>query len=270
MSGQFSHTEISALSIIGKKRKYNEDNFCINHNCMAQRETKITAEPIYVSEDIQLFGVFDGMGGENAGDLAAYITASEHIKIFELFKASDMSQAEVNTLYNACINDINKRIVHTSRSHGAIKIGCTLATLLLYKGWAFPFFLGDSRIYHFRNGVLKRVSKDHTEAEFLVELGLLSKALIKAHSGYSKLFRFLGRNEENLVVEADVHEPFRVMVDDIFFICSDGISMYFEDDEIAEILSTENAIEAKLNSIVDCGLFRGGQDNMTGLMVKIL
>ncbi|GAE86934.1 PP2C family protein-serine/threonine phosphatase [Acetivibrio straminisolvens] len=165
----------SAATNVGFVRSINEDNFYLNGIYFSPSTTEKTVLfDINEADSFFLFAVSDGMGGEAFGDKAS-LTA-----MLELKKAHNFIKNNNNGNIEGCVNRINSYIKNTNNliynlgvEYGA-RTGATFAALLIYGGQAKALNLGDSRIYHVRDNEIIRLTKDHTEAERLIRLGILS------------------------------------------------------------------------------------------------
>lgn len=129
--------------------------------------------------------------------------------------------------------------------------------------------MGDSKVYLIRKGKIIQLSTDHTQAERLIRLGILTQESAIGHSSKHQLHRYFGVSPLEGVLEADISDTVDIEKNDIFLICSDGLTDMIEERKILEILQSERQIEQLNTSLVDEALERGGNDNVTSILIKI-
>lgn len=212
-----------------------------------------------VRTDIGLWAVADGMGGHEAGDLASQIVVRSLDGISEPASSADLLEQCENRIFRA-----NQEIMDLSRSrHGAV-IGTTAAILLVREQHYACLWAGDSRVYLIKDGSIGQVSRDHTEVEALIADGTLSRE--DAMNWPSNVItRAIG-------VAADVElEVVTGPADtgDIFVLCSDGLTRHLQDEEILQQVTTRNA-QASCDAMLALALERGGMDNVTVVVVRLL
>jgi serine/threonine protein phosphatase PrpC len=207
-------------------------------------------------EDSGVWMVADGMGGHANGQWAsttvvAAVGAARFTRDFD---------ADVEALTGA-IQAANTTIFEASKPQGA-RMGSTVAALYLNETRFACVWAGDSRIYLLREGVLHRMTRDHTQVEALVERGLLTPEQAVGHPMSHVLSRAVGVEAVlDLDAVSDEAQP-----RDIFLLCSDGLSGVVSEAEIRERLMgfpRENAC----NRLLELVLARGAPDNVTLIAV---
>ena len=143
-------------------------------------------------------------------------------------------------------------------------MGTTMVALVLAGDTAVIGYVGDSRAYLLRDGDLRQLTSDHSWVNEQVKLGLLTPEQAYRHPMRNIVTRALGNQpdvEVDVVVEA-------VQPDDIFALCSDGLSGMLSDEEIAEILSKHGGVPRDAcRLLVDQANQRGGEDNVTVIVM---
>lgn len=244
--------EAASLSHIGLFRETNEDSYC-------QFEPDDTA--LRRRRGV-LFIVADGMGGHQGGEVASKL-AVESIKQY-YYEASAPDPIEA---LKAAFQEANKIIFEASLDDASLfGMGTTCTAMVLIGGNAYFSHIGDSRAYVCRNGDIEQLTRDHTLVEDMVRSGLLSSEEARFHPKKNVITKSLGTHEE---AETDTPaSPFRVKRDDVFLLCSDGLTSFVRDEEIKLVLETKDPEEAA-NALVDRANNLGGRDNITVQIVKI-
>jgi len=220
---------------IGRVRKTNQDSFLI--------------------DDLHhLYLVADGIGGAKGGGEASALCVtmlSESVKGPSLEKPSELLK---KTFYK-----INDFLFKASQNNQNLKgMGTTGTALLIQQGKAYCAHVGDSRAYLFQDGCVWQLTEDHTVAAQKKKKGMSSN---ENHV----LTRSLGVEEE---LEIDLFYR-KLHKNDIFLLCSDGLTNYIKNHEFSEFLnhSTPSEIPARL---IEEANQRGGKDNTTVLLVRII
>ena len=244
--------DAACVSKIGRIRKNNEDNFYFDGHFL-QSDVSETEQPLLIYErKIKgvLFGLFDGMGGEEYGEeasvAAAKLCLTLHRKVFQ--KPLDF--------LNASAQEMNLAVVARQEKLGTSRMGTTMNLLYFTGNTAFLANLGDSRSYILRNGELKQLSKDHADMHYV------------SRSGKAPLTQYLGVDPELLILEPSNAEV-KLQRGDKFLLCSDGITDMLSDHEITEILNKNQSVRRAVKKLSDAALIKGGKDNLTAILVKV-
>jgi protein phosphatase len=230
---------------IGLKRKNNEDAFI-------------------VSPELDFCLTADGMGGAAAGELASKIFADTTLDIFS--GNTDRSQKEVLYRIQKAFCDANENILeHVIQNKSHKGMGCT-AELLAFSDEGFIVgHIGDSRTYRLRKGYLEQLTQDHTMVQQQFEEGLISSDQIKQHPLRNVIFRAVGIKEE-LALDLIIGKIFS---EDLFLLCSDGLTDMIPDEQIRETLCADTDISHKAEELIEEAKNAGGTDNITVALVAV-
>ena len=247
-------------SNVGKKRGNNEDNFYLS-GITVDSATDITSSAPEVSE--LGFAVFDGMGGEAAGERASQFTADTYAQKLQEMIDGDFSPEVVQNT----IEEANKRVCDEIRVIGK-RMGCTFVSVGFKNDNLYISNVGDSRAYILRNGILHCVSKDHTAAQTMVDAGLVSYEDSQKIKEKHQLTQHIGIFPEEMVIEPN-YNTLKANSGDIVMICSDGLTDMLSDADIAAILSDGGTEQELTNALVERALENGGKDNVTVIVGKV-
>ena len=206
-----------------------------------------------------LWAVADGMGGHKAGD-----TASRHIVESLRVIPPPESLDEFIALTKQQLEGVNSALRQTSATRpGSDIIGSTVVVLLARDRKCACLWAGDSRAYLFRNNELKALTRDHSMIDELVRGGFVTPEAAPSHPEANVITRAVGGADELLLdlVTLDARE------NDVFLLCSDGLTKEVSEDEIAYVL-TENDPMLVPEVLVARALDSGGHDNVTVVTVK--
>ena len=143
----------------------------------------------------------------------------------------------------------------------------TTATALVIKGdQTFAGHMGDSRAYLFRDATAHQLTRDHSMVNRMVEQGLLTKEEAQSHPQRNVIYKTLGVNRD---ADLDLIGPLSVQGDDIFLLCSDGLTNLVSDEELLKIIKKESPAKA-CEMLIELANKRGGQDNITIQILKVL
>jgi protein phosphatase len=233
--------ETGAVTDKGCVRQQNEDNYL-------------------TKQDSGVWLVADGMGGHEAGDFASGRIVEVVSSIGLPSSAPDL-QARFHDRVTQAHSDIQAR---SAEMDGAT-IGATLVALLAYEENFACVWSGDSRIYLLRDGELRQVTVDHTEAQELLAAGSITAEEAANWPRKNVITRAIGVGSKPRMEE--IYGTLRP--GDSFLLCSDGLTGHVKDEEIAEALRSQSA-QQTAQSLVELTLERGATDNVTVVVVRCL
>ncbi len=205
-----------------------------------------------------IFAVADGMGGHEAGQLASTVVVDALRKI-----AEPASVAELLTRCRERLALANDMLLEIAEERGGIVIGATVAALLAWEGYYACVWSGDSRIYLVRQGKIQQLSRDHTEVAELIAEGVLTAEEAQTWPRRNVITRAIGvYHELELEIAQGVLEK-----DDLFVICSDGLTTHVSDAEILES-AVLVAPQGACDRLVALTIERGAIDNVTVIMAR--
>lgn len=247
--------DIAAYSTAGGYRQVNEDNLYVNGEIKEKNLADYSKE--VCSEKIsQLVAVFDGMGGEAAGEMAAYI-AADSLRYYQ-----DTIEESINDyLFTASNNIIEKK--NTGKASG-----CTVAILSIDGDRVRSYNLGDSRIYLIRDNQLILLSKDHTEFSTLLSYGVLSEEDYYSSPSRNKLTRYLGGTKEEMAIEPYISDAQKVEDGDTFLLCTDGMCGTLRAEQIVEVIKTEKSLTKASADLANFAIESGSKDNVTVVLLR--
>lgn len=252
----------------GKVRNNNEDNFYLNgvHLNRENREYSNTFSDI-AKNNINVYAVFDGMGGEELGEEASLIAAEVTKKIH--YKINQNTSLDVNEEIISSITEANTLICNKIRENGKKRIGVTYASLVLKEDSAQIYNVGDSRVYLFRNNQLHRISIDDTAVQRLINIGMITEEKAKTHPDRHRLTQHLGIFNHEMIIEPHISKCIEVLEGDKFLLCSDGLTDMVDDSDIEQMLNRSNNSKDISQALVSKALENGGKDNVTAMVVCI-
>lgn len=230
----------------GKVRKINQDNIiCGDIYIKLGKEIRRPRAKKGIIDKQRLFGVFDGMGGEQDGEMASYIAARN---------ASEWQQRLDRQALNELCLRINRRICGYSEENKLTACGTTAAMLVLDKNGSVGCNVGDSRVYHFRDGYITQLSEDHSLPTY--------------QNKKAPLLQYLGIPETEMAIEPTFFEQ-QLRPGDVYLLCSDGLSDMVSEKEIQNIIEENKKVKKKAIHLLNSALKAGGRDNITFILISI-
>lgn len=202
--------------------------------------------------------IADGMGGHSAGEVASSIAITHLAKNFnENFL--NMSKIDAVNFLKDSVNEINASIFSHEKTHPESKgMGTTLVTAIITKDYILFGNIGDSSGFVMKDGILHKVTYDHTLVNLLVSAGELTKEEAKDHPKKNVLMKALGANDP---IDIDVFDC--DMEIDAILLASDGLTNMLEEEQIQKVLNGEGDIEDKVIKLIRKANNRGGTDNIS-------
>lgn len=250
-----AHIVAAGISDVGHVRSENEDS-------------------IWLDDSGLVLLVADGMGGHERGAEASQTAIKNFRELLtpETIKneAAEITAAagvppEIGTLYTIIYRAIGKTATFLSNRNTELKLdlfmGTTIVGLVLVADTHVLWFhIGDSRLYRWRNSVLQQLTIDHSALVEWQRHGGIGTAPPK-----NLLTKVMGNNP---LVEADIEYDKREK-DDIFILCSDGLTDMVTDEQIEEVLKTQNNVTYIADILLEAALAAGGQDNISVIVCKV-
>ncbi|KGA04612.1 MAG: hypothetical protein GM43_3650 [actinobacterium acMicro-4] len=232
----------AASSHIGKIRATNQDSGSVGRH---------------------LFVVADGMGGHAGGDVASALAVQRLSRLDRAYSSVDEAR---ETLFTNIL-EAGRELTSTVEEHPELTgMGTTVSAMIRVGSQMVIAHIGDSRIYRLREGVLEQITSDHTFVQRLVDSGRITPEEAAVHPRRSVLMRVLG--DVDAEPEVDTH-----VVDtqpgDRWLLCSDGLSGYVPERDIAETLLTIDDVELVCHKLITQTLSEGAPDNVTVVVVRV-
>lgn len=240
----------AGLSDPGRVRRANEDAYLVD---LAR----------------ELFVVSDGMGGQQAGELASKLVVTVLPGMIEkrLARAEGGKQEVVELALRDAIADLSDKVRRETATKVGLKgTGATVVLALIRGSFAHIANMGDSRCYLCRGSNLDQLTEDHSIVGILLREGEIAPEEAKEHPARGQLSRYVG-------MEGDVHPDVRTVElapGDRLLLCTDGLTGMVDDDAVARILSENAEPEAACRALVDAANAAGGKDNITVVVADVL
>lgn len=231
-----------------------------------------------VDADEGVFIVCDGMGGHAAGEVASAlgvrVTRDHWLGSATQRAVAAWAKAATLEARRALLSAVKAGVVaaHRAICEGAAEdpskkgMGTTFTGLVVAGGDAVIAHAGDSRAYLVRGGIAMQVTEDHTLLARLIAAGLPMAEGPELHRWKGVITNALGFGDDTKVV------TFMVPLSDgdKLLLCSDGVSEYVGEAEVGQVLSSQPSPARAAQRLVELALERGGEDNATALVIKVI
>lgn len=214
-----------------------------------------------------LFAVFDGMGGLQNGQLAARMAVAR-IEDAEFDFKNLNNPEEIDAWVQEYVADANGRICDRMREL-AVRMGSTLALVVVAEDFIKAYNIGDSRIYVLRAGLFSMISEEHTLAEQKVRMGILTPEQARGHPDRHKLTRHLGIFADEMAIAAAILDPIPLDRPCRLLLCTDGLTDMVDGHRIEDILRGGGDAETTANRLLKEALDNGGADNATCIVLDV-
>jgi serine/threonine protein phosphatase PrpC len=276
--------EIASWTSTGIVRTGNEDAFALMHACESRQDDLGEAALVLLC---------DGMGGYEAGEVAAALTIQalrKNLSQLAPFNTAmgasplptdpvtQMSRPEghapeplnvdaARLAIKAALRDANKQVFQASRAPGSKRrgMGCTAEVVYVDGRNVVVGHVGDSRTYHLHEGRMIQMTRDQTLVNRLVELGSLSPAEAETHPRRNELQQAIGGQPD---VEPGLYQG-RLVPGDWVVVCSDGLSNHVNARDLQQMLQSEaTSAEMAARRLVNLTLIEGATDNVTVVVIR--
>lgn len=243
--------QISSFTHTGMVRKNNEDS------CLVIPPWSSLA----IEKGAALVAVADGMGGQNAGEVASGLAVRN---VAEWFRAANFDNFSPQLLEDM-FSTVNAAVWgHSQANPETAGMGTTM-TLVLFRGsQALVGHIGDSRLYRLRERKLSQLSNDHSLVGEQVRMGKLTPEAARVHPTRHILSRVLGTRQ---FIVPDIF-AIDLQAGDMLLLCSDGLSGMVEDHDIEKLLAGF-PVQGAAKKLVSAANQAGGKDNATVVVAGI-
>ena len=213
-------------------------------------------------------GVFvaaDGMGGHSAGEVASKLLVDT---VMEYLRAAfkNGTAEKIGTLIWKGISFANEKIHNLSGTDSdKMGMGTTAVVLVFLKKMYHVGWVGDSRLYLFRDGKLSQITRDHSAVQTLVDAGMITEDEALRHPQRNVITRAVGVESR---IEVDLLSG-KVKAEDIFLVCTDGVSGVLSSGELKKILTSSRNLNSISSMLIESANEKGGRDNSSAILIRV-
>lgn len=248
------HIKFAFTCHAGKVRLNNEDNFWCCGELLPAKNHGIAEirTGVRLRESLPVMAVFDGMGGESQGEMAAWLASDA---LAHSYKAGKwILRREPGRFLREACQSMNQAVCDYGRENRISAMGTTMAMVAFGKKEVHICNLGDSRIYRLTGEYFSQISRDH---------------VLKSYRfGKAPLTQFLGVEEAEMKLEPAM-EAFPYEDGNRYLLCSDGVTDMLSDKEIEDVLRRNVPVEETVRILKEMILEKGARDNITVILCEV-
>lgn len=197
------------------------------------------------AKNAPLFGIYDGLAGEECGEIASFIAARNASRL-------SIGKNAAADLEKYCFRT-NDRICRYTKKNGLSNMGTTAAMLVFKRNEFILCNIGDSKIFQLSRGTMRQLSCDHV--------------VLSVYGTKPPLLQYLGIPNTELVIRPHIAKG-KYNAEDIYLICSDGLTDTLKIDELKAVLEQTEFEKAAL-TLLGRAIAKGGRDNISMIICKI-
>lgn len=207
-----------------------------------------------------LFIVADGMGGENAGDLASRLAVDSIVNY-----VANHETVGITKLISDSIKYANEVVYKKSLESKAYDgMGTTCVVACISNNMLFVANVGDSRLYLISEEGIEQVTRDHSYVEEMVDKGEIKREEARTHEKKNWITRAVGAEGKVLVDSFDVRLDKAVKI----LMCTDGLTNMVEDEIINTVITEGKEISVIVNELIEKAKENGGRDNIGIVLIE--
>ena len=240
------------LSDVGLVRKENQDAYAV-------RRDPATDHVICV--------VCDGMGGPAGGSLASHIAVDTFVTELEKVLEPDMTDEQLREASSYAASLANRAIREEAERNEEFRdMGTTLVSAVSSREGAVILNVGDSRAYHITPDGIRRITRDHSLVERMVERGDITAEEARRHPNRNLITRALG---PDMIAACDGYTC-TLQPGEFLLLCTDGLIDTVTDQEMLYEVIHGGSVTTCLNRLLDISKSRGAPDNVTAVLIQKL
>jgi protein phosphatase len=244
---------IGKCTLLGNYRENNEDSI------------DVKALP-----DMTVCLVADGMGGQNAGEVASKRAVEIVPRELKKYLGPTVGNDETKNIIRRSIVQANEEIMSMAALDRELKnMGTTIVVTVWRKGSTLLYVtgMGDSRVYQVRGRQITQLTVDHSIAQALVEAKTISAAEARVHRYRNVLWKYLGSNE---VGEGPEVKGIQLQADDRYLMCTDGLSGVVPDDQLLTFMKDKADPQECADGLGQLALDSGSRDNVSCIVIDVV
>lgn len=236
---------------IGQVRPKNEDSIYVSN------------EP--VGKLSNLYIVADGMGGHKAGQVASNTAIEAFLAYLNKYQP-DSTEEPLDMLIGG-VNMSNDAVYKLGQTYPEYsEMGTTMVAATVSEGIMYVAHVGDSRLYKITGDKIVQITNDHSLVAEMVKAGQITEEEARIHPQRNCITRAVGTDSsvrtDGLIIKTNPN--------DIFVMCSDGLSTMLENDEICNIARAKGfTIEQRTDMLISAANNNGGHDNISAIIIEI-
>jgi protein phosphatase len=216
-----------------------------------------------------LYIVADGMGGHNAGEIAAQIVVETLPKLVQrrLVDATAPTSAILARRLKSAVSKLSNNVFEQANSQPDLYgMGATVVMAMIRDGEAIIVHMGDSRAYLLREGKLRPLTKDHSVIQLLLDAGQITPEEAATHPDRNRITASVGMSGD----PSPESKRVPLHVGDKLLLCTDGLANMIDEVQITPIMDRAESAEVICKDLIDAANAAGGDDNITVVVIEVL
>lgn len=237
--------------------------------CVTGMQRENNEDAIFLSDDSgsmkDIYVVADGMGGHNAGEVASNGAIEAFQEYLERNREKLNADEDIFDMLVGAVTYANSVIYQKAQElQQYAGMGTTFTAVAIRDSKLYIVHVGDSRLYVYRSGVLKQMTKDHSYVMEMVKWGKMTLEEAKNHPSRNVITRALG-TAETVEIDTVIEQLYN---HDIVLLCSDGLSGMLTAADMEAILAENRSLKEAVEKLVQCANEKGGSDNISVILLK--
>jgi serine/threonine protein phosphatase PrpC len=256
---------VAAKTDVGKVRTNNEDAYVVADLNRGERITSEKPSDFDVKERGVLLAVSDGMGGEQAGEVASALVVETLRKVLvEDAPEEEEGKTAITSIIENAVKKANEEVFAAAKDPGKRGMGATLTAVYVQGPSAYIAEIGDSRAYLIRGRRIRQMTKDQSFVQLLLDSGAITEEEAKNYPHKNIILQAIGQQKIlNIAVGR-----LKLRRGDRILICSDGLSNKVTPEEMHDIVCAATGLEVACAKLIETANERGGDDNATVVLAQ--
>ncbi|HEY1960479.1 MAG TPA: Stp1/IreP family PP2C-type Ser/Thr phosphatase [Polyangiaceae bacterium] len=256
---------VAAKTDVGKVRTNNEDAYVVAD---LNRGDRVTAEKP-IDFDVQsrgvLLAVSDGMGGEQAGEVASALVVETLRKVLvDIAPEEEEGKTAITRIIEDAVTKANEEVFAAAKDPGKRGMGATLTAVFVNGPSAYIAEIGDSRAYLLRGRRMRQMTKDQSFVQLLLDSGAITEEEAANYPHKNIILQAIGQ-QKNLNIAVG---KLGLRRGDRLLLCSDGLSNKVTPDEMRDMVCDAKSIDEACAKLIETANERGGDDNATVVLAE--
>ncbi len=258
---------VAAKTDVGKVRTNNEDAFVVADLNRGERVTAESVTDFDVVERGVLLAVSDGMGGEQAGEVASALVVETLRRVLvEQAPDTEEGKSAITKLIEDAVTKANEEVFAAAKDPGKRGMGATLTAVYVHNDSAYIAEIGDSRAYLIRGRRIRQMTRDQSFVQLLLDSGAISAEEAENYPHKNIILQAIGQ-QKNL---ATALGRLTLRRGDRLLLCSDGLSNKVTPEEMHDIVCASSALSDACSKLIATANERGGDDNSTVVLAQAM
>lgn len=263
---RFIGLKVGIICDRGVKREYNEDSTLV-----LRYDLGFEGAIGKIKRDGWILAVADGVGGREKGDVASRIaltTLSGQV-MFSTVNTSFKTQNEFSEILSIAFSEANSSVINDSGGTDSQRPGTTLVVSYIVGSELYVGNVGDSRCYLLSKGKIKRITKDDSYVQQLIDSGEITEEEADTHPKRNEITNAIGVFPPNQF-KSSVKYIGNIENYDYILLCSDGLHGVVKDNELASIIYKVKKVNHACRKLIELAKKRGGPDNITAVLAQVV